>query len=160
MRTGTRTIKGKRGEKRKKIIILKKMNSSTLLPMEGSQRHPSGRKRRCEHQSDPIKNPLGTLGCGESINKKWYCAESKENGVLTNSRKNAKNQSPLGTLGCRESINKSGTVPIRGRTVCSPILVKIHRKTEENTRWCAHLLIIYKNPIFCLHARNQNKRAE
>ena len=36
------------------------------------------------------QNPLGTLGCGESINKKWYCAESKENGVLTNSRENAK----------------------------------------------------------------------
>ena len=58
-------------------------------------------------------------GCGESISKKGYCAESKENGVLTNSRENAK-------------------------------------KTEDSTRWCAHLPIIYKKPIL-LFSRQKSK---
>ena len=66
------------------------MNSSTSLPMGGSQKQTSGRKRRREHQSDPTKNPLGTSGYRESMNKKGSCAKSRENGVITNFRVNAK----------------------------------------------------------------------
>ena len=59
--------------------------------MGGSQKKTSGRKRRCEHLSDPTKkkNPLGTSGYRESVNKKGPVPKSRENGVITNSRVNA-----------------------------------------------------------------------
>ena len=66
-------MRGKRGVKKMKYKN-KKMNSSTSLPMGGSQKKTSGRRRRCDHQSNPTKTRQAHWAA-EKASTKRSCAE-------------------------------------------------------------------------------------
>ena len=141
MRTGTRTIRGKRGGKMKKNII--KLKKKRIRRLYYRWKVPRDTHRVGK---DGVSTYLFRSKLIRHIGLRRK--HQQKNGAVPGQTVWApiwSYQNPLGTLGCGESINKKRVLcRVEGERCAHQFSWKC-KKDENNTGWCTPLPIIHKD---------------